>query len=134
VVAQTHLRKAMWVWLNTAGKNFKDVPIAGHTYLGGFEKKSGYLTPIDTTIRKRNAALSPFPINPKFVSESVLSEALRLEAWKRVQVEKKSVRQVSVELNISMERVGAVVRLVEIEKKMRAEVCSLSIFPLLCLL
>ena len=69
--------------------------------------------------------LMPFPLNPHFVSQSVLSEELRLEVWKRVQVDKKSVRQVSVELGIEMRRVGAVVRLVEVEKKMKAEVrCS----------
>ena len=66
--------------------------------------------------------LMPFPLNPHFVSQSVLSEGLRLEIWKRVHVDKKSVRQVSVELGIEMRRVGAVVRLVEVEKKMKAEV------------
>lgn len=66
----------------------------------------------------------PFPMNRSFKSEAILSEALRLEVWKRVQVEGQSVRQVSAELNIDMRRVGAVVRLVEVEKKMRAEVCS----------
>lgn len=68
------------------------------------------------------AATCPFPMNPHFVSESILSEALRLEIWKRVMVEKKSVRQVSVELGVEMRRVGAVVRLVEVEKRMRAKV------------
>ena len=68
------------------------------------------------------AAKCPFPMNPHFVSESILSEALRLEVWKRVMVEKKSVRQVSVELGVEMRRVGAVVRLVEVEKRMRAKV------------
>lgn len=72
----------------------------------------------------------PFPLNPHFVSESILSEALRLELWKRVMVEKKSVRQVSVELGVEMRRVGAVVRLVEVEKRMRSKVrghCSCGI-------
>jgi hypothetical protein len=120
----------MWVWLNTAGKNFKDIPFSGHSYLNGYKKKTGFLTPIETEGSPRNQriARSPFPRNLDFISEPILSEALRLEAWKRVQVDKKSVRQVSVELNISMERVGAVVRLVEIEKKMRAEVRSPIIF------
>lgn len=65
----------------------------------------------------------PFPLNRAFQSEAVLSEELRLEVWKRVQVDKQSVRQVSADLGIEMRRVGAVVRLVELEKKMRAEVC-----------
>lgn len=63
-----------------------------------------------------------FPLNPNFMSQSILSEALRLEVWKRVQVDKQSVRQVSADMQIDMRRVGAVVRLVEIEKRMRAEV------------
>ena len=71
--------------------------------------------------------LMPFPLNPHFISQSVLSEELRLEVWKRVQVDKKPVRQVSVELGIDMRRVGAVVRLVEVEKKMIAEVRCLSL-------
>ncbi len=75
--------------------------------------------------RQSKKDLMPFPLNPHFVSQSVLSEELRLEVWKRVQVDKKSVRQVSVELGIEMRRVGAVVRLVEVEKKMKAEVCLL---------
>jgi hypothetical protein len=73
--------------------------------------------------------LYPFTRNRHFVSESILSEELRMEVWRRVQQHGKSVRQVSVELGIDMRRVGAVVRLVELEKRMRAEV-SPHIIPL----
>ena len=66
--------------------------------------------------------LRPFPLNPHFVSQSILSEPLRQEVWKRVQVDEKSVREVSVELGVEMRRVGAVVRLVEVENRMKAEV------------
>jgi hypothetical protein len=76
--------------------------------------------------RRGNASkqkkLYPFTRNKHFVSESILSEELRMEVWRRVQQGRKSVRQVSVELGIDMRRVGAVVRLVELEKRMRAEV------------
>jgi hypothetical protein len=34
------------------------------------------------------------------------------------------VRQVSIEMGVDMRRVAAVVRLVEVEKRMIAEVCS----------
>jgi Eukaryotic mitochondrial regulator protein len=71
------------------------------------------------------AGPQPFPLNPHFVSQSVLSESLRHEVWKRVQVDKKSVRQVSVELGVEMRRVGAVVRLYEVERRMKAEVRNL---------
>lgn len=64
----------------------------------------------------------PFPLNPAFVSESILSEDLRNEIYRRVVEQKKSVRAVSVELGVDMRRVAAVVRLVELEKRWRKEV------------
>jgi hypothetical protein len=70
----------------------------------------------------------PFPLNRDFFSQSVLSESLRNEVYKRVAKDKQSVRQVSAELHIDMRRVGAVVRLVEIERRMRAEVSCLRSF------
>lgn len=50
-------------------------------------------------------------------------------------VERKSVRTVSVELGIEMRRVGAVVRLVELERRMRQEVSSiLPILSITCMM
>lgn len=71
--------------------------------------------------------LRPFPQNEHFVSQSILSEELQQEIWRRVQVEKKSVRQVSVEMKVDMRRVAAVVRLIEVENRMVAEVCFFSL-------
>ncbi|RMD39890.1 hypothetical protein DV735_g5237, partial [Chaetothyriales sp. CBS 134920] len=71
-----------------------------------------------TKMNANTKALMPFPLNPHFISQSIPSEALRAEVWKRVQEEKKSVRQVSVELGVEMRRVGAIVRLMELEKSM----------------
>ena len=68
--------------------------------------------------------LRPFPLNSNFVSQSILSEDLRNEIWKRVQEQGKSVRQVSIEMGVDMRRVAAVVRLVEVERRMRAEVST----------
>ena len=68
--------------------------------------------------------LRPFPLNKNFVSQSILSEDLRNEIWTRVQEQGKSVRQVSMEMGVDMRRVAAVVRLVEVEKRMIAEVSS----------
>ncbi|KAK2761135.1 hypothetical protein FQN54_001655 [Arachnomyces sp. PD_36] len=65
--------------------------------------------------------LRPFPLNPSFVSQSVLSEELRNEIYERVVWQGKSVRAVSVELGVEMRRVGAVVRLVELERRMVKE-------------
>lgn len=73
--------------------------------------------------------LRPFPLNRDFTSESILSEDMRLEIWNRVQRQAKSVRQVSTEMGVDMRRVAAVVRLVELENRMRAEVITPSISP-----
>lgn len=71
---------------------------------------------------KTETLTRPFPLNRQFFSQPVLSEALRQEIWKRVKVDGKSVRTVSVEMGVEMRRVGAVVRLVEVENRMRREV------------
>jgi len=61
--------------------------------------------------------LAPYPLNRDFISQPVLSDELRQEIWARVMAEGKSVRQVSAELKVEMRRVGAVVRLLEVEKE-----------------
>ncbi|KAF4633079.1 hypothetical protein G7Y89_g5038 [Cudoniella acicularis] len=61
--------------------------------------------------------LAPFPLNRSFISQAVLSEELREEIWRRIMIEGKSVREVSAELSVEMSRVGAVVRLMEVEKE-----------------
>ena len=70
----------------------------------------------------------PFPGNKGFRSEAVLSEELKDEIWKRVVVDKTSVRRVSADLLVDMRRVGAVVRLKAVEKewekKVRSFVCG----------
>ena len=70
--------------------------------------------------------LMPFPMNPKFRSQPVLSEELKDEIYKRVMEEKKSVRDVSAALGVEMRRVGAVVRLKAVEKQWEQEVCQTS--------
>jgi transposase len=47
----------------------------------------------------------------------VLSEELREKIWEKVMQEGDSVRDVSASLGVEMSRVGAVVRLMEIEKE-----------------
>ncbi|KAH8816812.1 eukaryotic mitochondrial regulator protein-domain-containing protein [Xylogone sp. PMI_703] len=63
------------------------------------------------------ADLRPFPLNRAFISQAVLSDEMRETIWERVMREGKSVREVSAELGVEMSRVGAVVRLKEIEKE-----------------
>ncbi|OOF92774.1 hypothetical protein ASPCADRAFT_8412 [Aspergillus carbonarius ITEM 5010] len=62
-----------------------------------------------------------FPQNIHYRSENILSEELRSEIHNRVVNQKKSVRAVSVELKVDMRRVAAVVRLVELEKRMKEQ-------------
>ncbi|KAI4223072.1 MAG: hypothetical protein LQ349_007500, partial [Xanthoria aureola] len=61
--------------------------------------------------------LMPFPLNRQFRSQPVLSEELRDEIYRRIDQEKKSVRTVSAELGVEMQRVGAVFRLKTIENQ-----------------
>lgn len=74
----------------------------------------------------------PFPLNPVFVSESVLSEELRNEIYEQVVNKGKSVKTVSVMFGVDMRRIGAVVRLVELEKRMKAEVSCMALSLSLC--
>jgi hypothetical protein len=80
----------------------------------GFEKgeKDTSKLPPETT---RDWA--PFPLNRTFISQPVLSDELREEIWSRIMKEGKTVREVSAELGVEMRRVGAVVRLKEVEKE-----------------
>ncbi|CZS91725.1 uncharacterized protein RAG0_02248 [Rhynchosporium agropyri] len=61
--------------------------------------------------------LRPFPLNADFVSQPVLGGMVKEEIWYNIMIEGKSVREVSAGLGVEMARVGAVVRLKEIEKQ-----------------
>lgn len=66
----------------------------------------------------------PFPLNPAFPSPPVVSDGLANEVYSRVVQGGKSVRMVSAELNVSLQRVAAIVRLKTIEERWMNEVCS----------
>lgn len=68
--------------------------------------------------------LRVFPLNPNFVSQPVLSEEFREAIWERIMKEGQSVREVSAQMRVEMSRVGAVVRLKEIEKEWQRIVSS----------
>jgi len=61
--------------------------------------------------------LTPFPLNHAFKSQPVLTDKFRQKIWEAVMLEGKTVRQVSAEYKVEMSRVGAVVRLVEVQKE-----------------
>ncbi|OHF03359.1 hypothetical protein CORC01_01412 [Colletotrichum orchidophilum] len=98
-------------WLRFGkGSQFRDAPRQGPMYLTLNEDQ-------------------PFPMNPFFRSQPVLSEELREEVFTRVKNKKESLKLVSAELGIDVRRVAAVVRMKEIEKQWEAESADLSIIP-----
>ncbi|KAF2416910.1 hypothetical protein EJ08DRAFT_654648 [Tothia fuscella] len=60
--------------------------------------------------------LRPFPLNQHFLSQAVLSEEFREEIYMDIVESKKTVRSVSSDWGVSMERVGAVVRMKQMER------------------
>jgi hypothetical protein len=66
--------------------------------------------------------LRPFPMNRYFRSQPVLSEDLREAIYQRVKRDGATVALASVEFGVSNERVGAVVRLKQLEKEWIAQV------------
>lgn len=85
----------------------------------GFEQNIAGGRPIP---KEQADDLIPFPMNRQFRSQPVLSEELRDEIYRRITKESKSVRRVSAELGVEMNRVGAVFRLKTIEHQWRQEV------------
>ena len=73
-----------------------------------------------------DTSLYPFPLNAYFRSQPVLSEELRQEIFERVVERGWSVREVSAAMGVSMERVAAVVRLGEVERRWESEVCGMN--------
>ncbi|EDU39753.1 conserved hypothetical protein [Pyrenophora tritici-repentis Pt-1C-BFP] len=65
--------------------------------------------------------LRPFPLNQYFRSQPVLSEDLREAIYQRVKKDGATVSLASVEFGVSNERVGAVVRLKQMEKEWIAQ-------------
>lgn len=59
----------------------------------------------------------PFPANPLFRSEAVLSEAMRDLIYSMVIEQGKPMKVVSEKLNVDVRRVGAVIRLKQVEKQ-----------------
>ncbi|KAJ5562646.1 hypothetical protein N7535_002907 [Penicillium sp. DV-2018c] len=109
---QTKLRRQMFEWLNTEGAALKHHVPGETNYLTRLKQRGGF----DGADSKR-----PFPNNQNFISEPILSEELRNEVYNRVVTKRQSVRVVSVDLGIDMQRIAAVVRLVELEQRQRKQ-------------
>ncbi|CAD0081846.1 unnamed protein product [Aureobasidium vineae] len=71
--------------------------------------------------RERASDLRPYPLNNDFRSQSVLSEELREEIYKKIVDEKVDLSTVSALYGVDMRRVAAVVRLKTIERNWASE-------------
>ncbi|OBT82039.1 hypothetical protein VE02_09510 [Pseudogymnoascus sp. 03VT05] len=116
----TYLRRKLYSWLKGPGAAFKE-PIEGANYITAYDmngnlKRAASATPGEPLPPATGADLRPFPKNTNFVSQPVTSEALREAVWERIMKNGLSVKEVSKELGIEMSRVGAIVRLKEVEK------------------
>jgi Eukaryotic mitochondrial regulator protein len=91
---------------------------------GGSPLEDTAVTNADSYLRKLNSSsglrlkrkLRPFDLNPYFVSMPVLSEMLREQIYKYVVDDGHSVKEASEHFLVSNERVGAVVRMKQIER------------------
>ncbi|KAB5559775.1 eukaryotic mitochondrial regulator protein-domain-containing protein [Coniochaeta sp. 2T2.1] len=98
----TRPRLQMRQWMQQHGEKHREHREPGPSYLMGSNKK-------------------PFPNNPFFVSEPVLSEDSREEIWRKVVQEGEAIKSVSANYGVDMRRVAAVVRLKEVEKAWERE-------------
>ncbi|KAF5978705.1 hypothetical protein FCOIX_5701 [Fusarium coicis] len=95
-------RAQMFEWLNSGnGKNLAE-PGNGPNYLGPHNDQ-------------------PFPLNPLFRSQPVLSDQTREIIYEKVTAKGMSLKAVSAEMHIDVRRVAAVVRLKEVEKQWLSE-------------
>lgn len=111
----TQQRWEMHQWLNGFGNELLE---------GGRASGASYLGPFTD---------QPFPNNPLFRSQSVLSDEMRNIIHRKVMVEGNPMKSVSEEMGVDVRRVAAVVRLKEVEKQWAKDVSSdflfLELFP-----
>lgn len=149
----TRARRQLFIWLATRGAVHREPLPDSTNYLSAYNQKGEIKRLVRSTgndesrpqgeeegrrlsgndrgarlPRETIGDLRPFPQNDSFVSERVLSTGSRTEIWRRVIEEGKSVRTVSAELGVSMARVGAVVRLKEIEEEWKRIVSTFRLY------
>lgn len=101
------MKQRMQDWFKKQGKDLK-------THNSG---QPNYLS------NNAGGPLRPFPSNPAFISQPVLSEEARELIWNKVMVKWEGIKAVSAELGVDQRRVAAVVRMKEMEKDWEAKVC-----------
>ena len=67
----------------------------------------------------------PFPLNPLFRSQPVLSNGMRELIWQKIMQRGESIKAVSAEMGVDVRRVAAVVRLKEVQRKWESQVSIL---------
>lgn len=107
-------RSVFFTWVNGPGAVFKQAGEEGPKYISAYDKYTWERKELDMD---SPALVTPYPHNRSFRSQRVLSDQMRQEIYLRVQIQGKSVRQVSAELAVSLDRVAAVVRLKAVEKE-----------------
>lgn len=110
------------------GQNLRD-PLPNSTnYLGAYDRDGNHVRSSKEAdgapARETVSDLRPFPLNKYFQSEPVLSEEFREVIWAKIMKDGMSVKEVSAQLGVEMRRVGAVVRLKEVEKAWISSVSS----------
>ncbi|KAI0153847.1 eukaryotic mitochondrial regulator protein-domain-containing protein [Pestalotiopsis sp. NC0098] len=101
-------RRKFWAWQTQAGTRYRRPRNDGRT---------NYLS----------ATKAPFPMNPQFVSKPILTDGARELIWSKVIEKGETIKAVSAELGVDINRVAAVVRLKEVEKDMIAKGKELAI-------
>lgn len=122
----SRLRRQFLQWIRDNAERFRQPPKEGGT---------NYISQLMTISDFEAVAPNqPFPNNPAFRSEPVLSDEARETIWAAVMEKGMPLKAVSAQFNVDMRRVAAVVRMKQIEKKWEKEV-SLFSFPFyFCLL
>jgi len=92
-------RVRMWQWMKRHGKPMFEESGRDRRYMGQAEDQ-------------------PFPLNPHFKSEPVLSDTVREAIWERVVENGEAIKSVSYEYGVDVRRIAAVVRLKQVEKAM----------------
>lgn len=82
----------------------------------GVSRKQAKMGAIDWDLARKRAEYAPFPSNPSFKVHPVISTEFREQIYLRMKADR-SVKRISAELNCELERVAAVIRLKEIEKR-----------------
>lgn len=110
----TRLRRQFLQWTRANADKFRQPPEPG---------KTNYISQLMTMSDFEAVSPDqPFPNNPSFHSEPVLSEEARELIWKSVMEKGMPLKAVSAQFQVDMRRVAAVVRMKEIEKKWEKEV------------